>query len=56
MSLNLERKLLNERRAEKEKERAPKKEVSAEDIVVFRTPYEEQAWRLSKLMEHPVST
>ncbi len=55
MSLNLERKQAAERRAEKEKERGPKREVKTEDIVIFRTPYDEQKWRLSKLMEDPVT-
>lgn len=53
MSLNLERKLQAERRAEKDKEKE-KKVVTKEDIVIFKTLYDEQKWRLSQLMKDPV--
>ena len=43
---------MHERKLEKE---VSKREVKKEDIVIFRSPYEEQKWRLSKLMEDPVT-
>eukprot|EP00039_Didymoeca_costata_P030126 m.27998 g.27998 ORF g.27998 m.27998 type:complete len:179 (-) comp7960_c0_seq1:118-654(-) len=51
MSLNLERKLQEERRAEKQALRAP--EQGPKEIVNFKTAAQEQAWRLSKIMEDP---
>jgi len=49
MSLNLERKIAEER-AKQKKDSMPKKEV---EIIHFKTRAEEQAWRLSKLMAQP---
>lgn len=52
MSLNLERKLQAERRAEKEKAR---RVVTKDDIIIFKDVSDEQRWRLSQLMKDPVS-
>jgi len=50
MSLNLERKIAEERAKQKRDAQGPKKEV---EIIHFKTRAEEQAWRLSKLMAQP---
>jgi hypothetical protein len=53
MSLNLERRQINERRAARNKEKE-KKPVTKDDIIIFKSLQEEQAWRLSQLMKDPV--
>eukprot|EP00041_Stephanoeca_diplocostata_P003242 m.32973 g.32973 ORF g.32973 m.32973 type:complete len:167 (+) comp14182_c0_seq1:108-608(+) len=50
MSLNLEYKLANERKKAKQASKPKKEDV---EVTIFKSPTEEQAWRLQKLMEQP---
>ena len=53
MSLNLE--LKKEREARELKNKDKKSHVKkVKEVIIFKTPEEEQQWRIAKMMERPV--